>query len=130
MAKCRWLRSLSEEEADEMLRYVVVQRVPANSVLLREGDPGDFLFAIAEGEGDPGDFLFAIAEGEVLDPPPVEVYCAEQWVAWSGEGSVVGEMAMLYGVPRQATVVASSVCVVLILHLDTLQFVLDASPAP
>jgi len=43
---------------------------------------------------------------------------------------VLGETALLHGVPRQATVVASAPCVLLLFYLDALQFVLDASAAP
>jgi hypothetical protein len=79
MAKCRWLRTLSEAEAEELLRYVVVQRAPPNAVLLREGDRGSFLVVVAEGE--------------------VEVYRSGRWADWAGEGAV--------GRPASQTLAAS-----------------------
>jgi hypothetical protein len=62
--------------------------VPAGEVVVRQGDAGDQYFVIAGGEAD--------------------VISAGQVVATLGRGQGFGEIALMYGVPRTATVTARS----------------------
>lgn len=77
--------------ADELHRVVELSdevTLPAGSVLVDQGDPGTFCFLIVEGTAS--------------------VYVRGEFVAASGPGSMVGEMALVDHRPRTATVVADS----------------------
>jgi hypothetical protein len=63
-------------------------QVPAGTVLIRQGDPGDAYYAIAAGE------LEASQDGQVLRR--------------CGRGEGVGEIALLRAIPRTATVTAAA----------------------
>jgi len=73
--------------------------VPAGTVLIRQGDPGDAYYAIAAGELD------ASQDGHFLRQ--------------CGRGEGVGEIALLRRIPRTATVVA---------HTDATVYKLDREP--
>jgi hypothetical protein len=66
--------------------------VPAGTVLIRQGDPGDAYYAIAAGELD------AVADGRYLRR--------------CGRGEGVGEIALLRAIPRTATVIAHTAATV------------------
>jgi CRP/FNR family transcriptional regulator, cyclic AMP receptor protein len=63
---------------------------PTGEVLFRQGDPGDAAYVILEGEAE------IVVD---TDHGPVKV-------ATLGKNDIVGEIAILCGVPRTATVVA------------------------
>ena len=66
--------------------------VPAGSVLIRQGDPGDAYYAVAAGELD------ALQDGHFLRR--------------CGRGEGVGEIALLHAIPRTATVIAHTAATV------------------
>jgi MFS family permease len=66
--------------------------LPAGTVLIRQGDPGDAYYAIAAGE--------------------LDVCQDERFVRRCGRGEGVGEIALLHSIPRTATVVAHSAATV------------------
>ena len=72
---------------DLLVRNADVFEVPAGTELIREGENGREFFAIAEGE--------------------VEISKAGRAIATEETGDVFGEIALLYGVPRTATVTAT-----------------------
>ena len=72
--------------------------VPAGTVLIRQGDPGDAYYAIAAGELD------ARQDGHLLRR--------------CGRGEGVGEIALLRAIPRTATVVARTAATVYKLDRD------------
>jgi CRP-like cAMP-binding protein len=69
-------------------RHAHIARLPAGIELIKEGEPGDALFVILEGEA-------------IVQPGGVEVKRV-------GAGAYFGEMAILDGEPRGATVVAAT----------------------
>lgn len=69
---------------ESLARALTLEIVPAGVEVITQGDHGDRLYVIAEGEVD------VIADGA--------------FVATLGRGEVVGEIALLYGLPRTATV--------------------------
>lgn len=62
-----------------------VERFPAGQIIFKEGDPGDYLFAVVSGAVD------VVIHGKILETV--------------GEGGVFGEMALIEDRPRGATVV-------------------------
>lgn len=82
---------LSAEQIIEVLRVCHIETHAAGTVLAREGDAADAMYIIERGE-------VAITKAS-LGGDDVRV-------AYLGDGSVVGEMALIVGSPRTATVEA------------------------
>ena len=85
----------------------------AGETIIRQGDPGEALFIIEKGEVD----VSLERPGET----PLEV-------ARLGPGSFFGEMSLLTGEPRTATVRASRQCELLVVDKAAFARVLDAFP--
>ncbi|MBB4566506.1 cyclic nucleotide-gated ion channel [Rhizobium leucaenae] len=90
----------------EIVRALRPRIVPAGSVICRKGDTGDQMFFIVEGRVT------------VATPQPVEL----------GSGSFFGEMALISGEPRSATV--SAVTEVSLLSLYSADFQMLSSSSP
>jgi zinc transporter ZupT len=98
LARCDILRHLPPEAIDGLLDQVDRRPLKRGEVLFRAGDPGDALYIVAKGKV------------LVLQPPPGEEGAKELPIAEVGEGGVFGEMALLSGAPRTATIRADSDC--------------------
>jgi signal-transduction protein with cAMP-binding, CBS, and nucleotidyltransferase domain len=79
---------------------------------------GDFLMK----QGDSGDGLIVITRGSV------KVSIGDVVVDIMGRGAVIGEMAVLAGVPRTARVVADSTVNALWLNTESMQAIMAESP--
>lgn len=79
------LDAASRERLAERMARVFV---PAGSVVLRQGDPGDALYVVVNGR------LRVSVRREDIDTPIAEI----------GRGDIVGEMSLLTDEPRSATV--------------------------
>ena len=80
--------------------------LPAGAVICRKGEAGDRMFFIVEGRVS------------VATPNPVEL----------GPGSFFGEMALISGEPRSATVSATTAVSLLSLHSVDFQMLSSSSP--
>jgi CRP-like cAMP-binding protein/Zn-dependent protease len=78
--------NLQSEQLTELLQHGEWLNVQPGEVLMEEGEPGDAFYAIGSGQ--------------------VKVRRGNEEVATLGPGSYVGEIALLFDVPRTATVVA------------------------
>jgi voltage-gated potassium channel len=90
----------------EIVRALRPRTVPAGTVICRKGEKGDRMFFIAEGRVS------------VATPHPVEL----------GPGSFFGEMALITGEPRSATVSALTEVSLLSLHSLDFQMLSNSSP--
>lgn len=85
----------------------------------RHADAGDVLFA----EGDEADGLYVVAEGELA------VERGGRELARVGRGEIVGELSVLDGEPRSATVRAAADAELVFVGRDAFLELCDSSPA-
>jgi zinc transporter ZupT len=92
LAKSDLLRHLPAEEIVAILPSIRTRQLSASEVLFRAGESGDALYIVASGKVEvvPGDLPGPLSPGAVI--------------ATLGEGSAFGEMALLSGGPRTATI--------------------------
>jgi len=83
------MSELPRDAFARMIQAVDLVRVPAGSVLLREGEPAESFFMLARG-------ALAVTRDD-----------GRTVLARPGEGVVIGEMALLSSAPRMATVTAT-----------------------
>lgn len=104
--------ALDEAHLADLLSRAEEVRAPAGQVLFREGDHGDHLYVVLSGE-----LVISRRVREVDDV-----------IAVRGPGEVVGEMALVNGRPRTATVRASQDSVLLRLGQRAFRDLLGRSP--
>jgi zinc transporter ZupT len=92
LAKSDLLRHLPPEEIEELLSCVGRRHLAAGEILFRTGDPGDALYVIVRGKVE--------VLAEVEPEPP----WTTRSIAELGEAQAFGEMALLSGGTRTATV--------------------------
>jgi CRP-like cAMP-binding protein len=92
LASCDILRHLSPEAIEELFPLIRTRSLPTGAVLFRAGDPGDSLYIVERGAVD----VFADEQG-----------VPGKKLARLGQGKAFGEMALLSGKPRTATIVAA-----------------------
>jgi predicted MFS family arabinose efflux permease len=100
-----WLPSVA---LDRLASKLVPLELADGAVLIREGDAGDRAYLIEQGE--------------------VVVTRGEREIGRLGRGDLVGEIALLRGVPRTATVVATTD--LRLLAIDRSEFLVAATGAP
>jgi CRP-like cAMP-binding protein len=98
----------TKRERNTIARHAETAELPAGTDLIREGEPGDALFVILDGEAS------VQHDGEE--------------VARVGEGSYFGELALLDGAPRSATVVAATDVKVAVLGIRMFRTLLREVP--
>jgi CRP/FNR family transcriptional regulator, cyclic AMP receptor protein len=87
----RLLSDLPTRLSRELFSGAQLVRLPAGSVLFRTGDPGNGCYRVEDG---------------LLKVTMVWSSGAERILAFLGRGAIVGELAVLDGLPRSASVVA------------------------
>lgn len=93
----------------ELFRHQVdLQSIPAGQVLFREGDQGNFMYVLMSGTAE------IIVRNRVLETAEA--------------GAIVGEMAIIEGRPRSATVVAKTDCRVLPIERERFNFLIQQKP--
>jgi predicted acylesterase/phospholipase RssA/CRP-like cAMP-binding protein len=89
------------------------KRIPPGTILFKQGDPGDALYIIVSGK------LRATVSSDSE---------AEPFISDSGVGEIVGEMALLTGQPRKATVSALEDCELLRLAKPVFERLIQEQP--
>jgi signal transduction histidine kinase len=105
--------ALDEEDLDWIAGSAAHVDVPAGEVLTNEGDPGDAMFAIVAGELD------IVKRSRNAEVP----------IARLGPGEIVGEMAVLEALPRNATVLAATDACVVRIGRDVVLELVQTRPA-
>ncbi len=88
LARVGILRALPAAEVQALVPFVEPIDVPAGGRVFDQGEAGDALYVVVRGD--------------------LEVRSADERIATLGRGEVVGEMALVTGEPRTATVLAAS----------------------
>lgn len=99
-------RNLGSADLVEIVRALKRRTMPAGTVICRKGEPGDRMFFLADGTV------------RIAATPPVDL----------GSGAFFGEIALLTGEPRMATVTAATTVTVLSLHAADFQLLIGRSP--
>ena len=102
-----WLQGLDPDTFKKVKASAEDRIYQSGQVLMKEGGPGDGLFVIARGS--------------------VKVSVGETIVDILGQGSVIGEMAVLTGVKRTATVMADTQVTALWLPTSAMQEIMSGS---
>ncbi len=96
VAQVPLFRALGAGLIAEISRLLRARRLPAGRTVMRQGETGDCMYFIAEGE--------------------LEVQLVDRSIRL-GPGAFVGELALITGAPRMATVVAAQPSLVLVLEV-------------
>ncbi len=110
-----FLAALTQDEIDRLTAAVRFEPFPGGMVVVRQGDAGDSLFVIAAGRV------------QVTAQPPGGG--AERLIAVIEAGNYFGEMSLLTGAPRSATVRTLEDTELLVLTRDALRPLLVSDPA-
>jgi CRP-like cAMP-binding protein len=105
-------KSLDEEGRSRLIQGARALSFHAGKVVVREGDPGEALYLIRMGAVD----VFTTRSGESL------------LLATLGPGACFGEVALLSGRPRTATVVAKEECTMLCFYKSQIEEILVEYP--
>src|SRR5580704_1702831 len=95
LAKSDLMRHLPAEQIEQILPRIHELKLKAGDILFRAGDAGDALYIVAHGKV------------EVLTEPATDGKIATGLIAVLGEGHAFGELSLLSGDPRTATIRAA-----------------------
>lgn len=101
-------RNLSKHDLDQVARIADEVDSQPGEVLLRQGDRGREFILVAQGK--------------------VRIERNGQVIAHRGAGEFIGEMALLDGKPRSATVITEEPSTLLVVHWAQFGPLLDANP--
>jgi CRP/FNR family transcriptional regulator, cyclic AMP receptor protein len=107
-------KSLDEEGRLRALRESSLKTFPKGTAVLREGEPGDEFYLIASG-------TVRVQTTRTDDEHPVEL-------ATLGRGAFFGEVSVLTGRPRTATVTALEEVLVVVFSQALVERLLEAYP--
>ena len=106
---------LSAEEMGELFAYLEFREWQPAEIVMKRGDPGDFMGFLVKGK-------LAIKMEGIFPGKPILVAVFER-------GSLVGEISVVEGGHRHATVVATEKCHLLILSRGNMELMLKQAPA-
>lgn len=127
-----WLKMLSDTDIATLAEKSHLSRFKEGAVIMRQGSPGDSMQIVHSGvvtiyekkaEGANGDQHGDASLGELDE---LEDFGDE--IASREEGSVMGEMSLMTGERRTATVVAATHCVMINVNRSALQPLLQSQP--
>lgn len=114
LGRVKLFDGLADDERQQLAADLRRVACEAGEILFRQNEPGETLFVIAEGAVD---VLAASADSANMVR-----------VATLGSGEFLGEMSLLTGDPRRATVRAATACVLYELSRETIAGLVEARP--
>ena len=105
-------KSLDEEGRQRLLREATAVSYDQGQIIVREGDPGEALYLIRQGQVE----VFTTRDGENIQ------------LATLGPGACFGEVALLSGRSRTATVITAEPCTLLCFYRNRIEDILIAYP--
>jgi ATP-binding cassette, subfamily B, bacterial len=105
--------SLDAQVLERISSLFVTESYPADRVVVREGTRGNRFYLIARGQ---------------VAVQKLTMAGTEEMIAYLEDGDYFGEIALVKNVPRVATVRTITPCVMLTLHRDIFQNLLDRAP--
>jgi small-conductance mechanosensitive channel len=112
LARVDVFRALDAEKIDKLARRLRQVVFGPGEVILRQGDPGDSLYVVRGGQ-------VAVQIG---------VLGASKEIATLGDGQFFGEMSLMTGESRTATVVAKTDVECYVVHKEAVQEILEEKP--
>lgn len=109
LARLQLFSECNRTELDLIAQLGDITTVPGGTILVTQGGPGTECMVIVDG------FATVTANGQRL--------------ATLGRGEVFGELSLLTGAPRNATVTATTPLTVLVMHPSSFRGMLQAVPA-
>ena len=109
LQRVQLFEACSSRQLRAIARIAEVQEVPAGHVLAQAGDPGDQFFVIVDGAA--------------------RIVVSAQQQSRIGPGEFFGEMSLLDGEPRSATVIADTAIRLLVIHRRDFLTVLGEVPS-
>ncbi len=104
---------LSRTQIHYIILAGTLKKIEAGKVLFHKGEPSDSMCAIISGAMD-------VVEPE-NDDEKIKEHGIYKQINQAGEGDVLGEMGLLRGVPRSATVIATEPCDYLEINLKMIK---------
>jgi putative ABC transport system ATP-binding protein len=111
LKECPVFRPLTPRTLTQVADQMILEKYPAGTIIMRQGDPGDKFYLIRAGAVD------------VI----VDYETSPRTVATLGKGDFFGEAALLTGEPRNATVIAKEDVQLYTLGKEEFQAVVAAS---
>jgi small-conductance mechanosensitive channel/CRP-like cAMP-binding protein len=104
---------LDAQQLDALVAACNVRPLPSNTAFIRQGEPGTSMFVIVEGAAR---VTVSVADGEA------------RVLAVLAGGDIVGEMSLMTGAPRAATVTSLTFVRVLEVTKESMETLLKATP--
>jgi len=114
LSRIELMVNLPPEETRRIVSHVKKRIFPKGTVIFRQGDPGDA--------------LYLIESGRVRIHAHLTEHGEEVGVTTLGDGETFGEIALVTGIPRTATVEAEENTVVWQIHKDDFDHIVIVSP--
>jgi CRP-like cAMP-binding protein len=114
LSRMELMVNLPPEETRRIVSHVKKRIFPKGAVIFRQGDPGDA--------------LYLIESGRVRIHAHLTEHGEEVGVTTLGDGETFGEIALVTGIPRTATVEAEENTVVWQIHKDDFDHIVIVSP--